>query len=82
LAHNENTAEQVEYQLAVAGRVKVKLTKACLLEFCFGDSHFASSSSSRCILRRASIPMLRGRRGVGLRIPEDLLEIGVAGNHV
>ena len=48
LARNANTAEQVEYTLAVARRVKVKLTKACLLEFCFGEGHFASSLSSRC----------------------------------
>ena len=59
LAHNDNTAEQVKYQPAVAKRAKVKLTKARLLESCFGDGHFASSSSSRCILRRSWIPILR-----------------------
>jgi hypothetical protein len=37
LALNAITAEQVGYQHGVARRVKVKLTKACLLEFCFGD---------------------------------------------
>lgn len=47
MAHNQNAAEKVEDQLLVARRVKVKFTKGCLLEFCFCDCHFASSSPRR-----------------------------------
>jgi hypothetical protein len=43
LAHNDNTPEHVESQLAVASWVKVKLTKAWFIEFCLSDRHFASS---------------------------------------
>ena len=48
MVHNENTPEQVEFQLPVAQRVKVKLTQACPLKFCFSNCHFGSSLSPRC----------------------------------
>jgi hypothetical protein len=61
LAHNENTPEQVESQPAVAAWVKVKLTKAWFLEFCFINRHFAPSSSSRLVAKSTLRENCRGR---------------------
>jgi hypothetical protein len=61
LAQNESTPEHVESQLAVASWVKVKLTKAWFLEFCFNDRHFAPSSSSRSVAKSTLRAHCHGR---------------------
>jgi hypothetical protein len=61
LAHNESTPEQVASQLAVASWVKVKLTQAWLIEFCFSDCHFAPSSSSRLVAKSTLLSHCHGR---------------------
>jgi hypothetical protein len=61
LAQNESTPEQVQYQAKVASRIKVKLTKAWCIEFCFSYCHFAPSSSSRLVAKFSLRAHCRGR---------------------
>jgi hypothetical protein len=63
VAHDENTAKQVQSQLPVARRVKVKLAKACFLESCFGDGHFACSLS--LVVESGYAPICMGRAAGG-----------------